>query len=152
VQRFSGRPKPAKTTGEGTVLIYMLDTNICSYIIRNRPESVKRKLKEVEKLHEIALSSIVASELLYGAYKKGSQKLVEVVKHFIDCFVVYDFDLKAAEEYALIRTDLERKGIVIGAYDLQIAAHARTLSAVLVTNNEKEFLRVEGLKVENWVK
>ena len=87
-------------------MIYMLDTNICSYIIRSRPESVKRKLKEVEELHEIALSSIVASELLYGAYKKGSQKLVEVVKHFIDCFVVYDFDLKAAEEYALIRADL----------------------------------------------
>ena len=130
----------------------MLDTNICSYIIRSRPESVKKKLKEVEKLHEVALSSIVASELLYGAYKKGSQKLVEVVKHFIDCFVVYDFDLKAAEEYALIRADLERKGIVIGAYDLQIAAHARSLSAVLVTNNEKEFLRVERLKVENWVK
>ena len=133
-------------------MIYMLDTNICSYIIRNRPESVKQKLKEVEKLNEIALSSIVASELLYGAYKKGSQDLIEVVKHFIDCFVVYDFDLKAAEEYALIRADLERRGIVIGAYDLQIAAHARSLSAVLVTNNEKEFLRVEGLKVENWVK
>jgi tRNA(fMet)-specific endonuclease VapC len=129
----------------------MLDTNICSYIIRNQPESVKKKLKEVEKLHEVALSSIVASELLYGAYKKGSQKLVEVIKHFINCFVVYDFDLKAAEEYALIRTELEKKGIVIGAYDLQIAAHARSLSAVLVTNNKKEFLRVEGLKVENWV-
>ena len=60
--------------------------------------------------------------------------------------------MKAAEEYALIRTDLEEKGTIIGAYDLQIAAHARALSAVLVTNNEKEFLRVEGLKVENWVK
>jgi len=132
-------------------VIYMLDTNICSYIIRNRPESLKEKLKEVEEFHEVALSSIVASELLYGAYKKGSQKLVKVVKHFIDCFVVYDFDLKAAEEYALIRADLEKKGIIIGAYDLQIAAHANSLSAVLVTNNEKEFLRVEGLRVENWV-
>jgi tRNA(fMet)-specific endonuclease VapC len=130
----------------------MLDTNICSYIIRNRPESVKEKLKEIEKLHEVALSSIVASELLFGAYKKGSQKLVEVVKHFIDCFVIYDFDLRAAEEYALIRVELEKKGIVIGAYDLQIAAHARALSAVLVTNNEREFLRVEGLRIENWLK
>jgi len=130
----------------------MLDTNICSFIIRNRPESVKRKLKEVEKLHQVALSSIVASELLYGAYKKGNPKLIEVVKHFIDCFVIYDFDVKAAEEYGLIRADLEKKGLVIGAYDLQIAAHARALSAVLVTNNEREFLRVEGLKVENWLK
>ena len=133
-------------------MIYMLDTNICSYIIRNRPESVKQKLKEIEKFHEVALSSIVASELLYGAYKKDSQKLIEVVKHFIECFVIYDFDLKAAEEYALIRVDLEKKGIVIGAYDLQIAAHARSLSATLVTNNEREFRRVEGLKVENWLK
>jgi tRNA(fMet)-specific endonuclease VapC len=133
-------------------LIYMLDTNICSYIIRNRPESVKRKLKEIERFHEVALSSVVASELLYGAYKKGSQKLIEVVKHFINCFVIYDFDLKAAEEYALIRTDLERKGVIIGAYDLQIAAHAKALSAVLVTNNEKEFRRVEGLKIENWTR
>jgi tRNA(fMet)-specific endonuclease VapC len=130
----------------------MLDTNICSYIIRNRPESVKRKLKEIERFHEVALSSVVASELLYGAYKKGSQKLIEVVKHFINCFVIYDFDLKAAEEYALIRTDLERKGVIIGAYDLQIAAHAKALSAVLVTNNEKEFRRVEGLKIENWTR
>jgi len=130
----------------------MLDTNICSYIIRRRPEKVKEKLKEVEELHEVALSSIVASELLYGAYKKGSQKLIEVVKHFIDCFVIYDFDLKAAEEYALIRADLERKGVIIGAYDLQIAAHARSLSAVLVTNNENEFLRIGGLRVENWLK
>ena len=130
----------------------MLDTNICSYIIRNRPESVKQKLKEIEKFHEVALSSIVASELLYGAYKKGSQKLIEVVKHFIECFVIYNFDLKAAEEYALIRVDLEKKGTVIGAYDLQIAAHARSLSATLVTNNEREFRRVEGLKVENWLK
>jgi len=113
VQRLSGRPKSAKTSREGSVLIYMLDTNICSYIIRNRPENVKKKLKEIEKLHEIAMSSIVASELLYGAYKKGSQRLVEVVKHLIDCFVIYDFDLKAAEEYALIRADLERKGIVM---------------------------------------
>ncbi len=130
----------------------MLDTNICSYIIREHPESVKEKLKEVEEFHEVALSSIVVSELLYGAYKKGSKKLIEVVKHFIDCFVIYDFDLKAAEEYALIRKDLEKKGIVIGAYDLQIAAHARSLSAVLVTSNEREFRRVDGLKVENWAK
>ena len=60
-------------------MIYMLDTNICSYIIRNRPENVKRKLKEVEKLHQVALSSIVVSELLYGAHKKGSRKLIEAL-------------------------------------------------------------------------
>ena len=132
-------------------MLYMLDTNICSYIIRNQPECVKKRLKETEQFHEIALSSIVVSELLYGAYKKGSRRLVEALKHFIDCFVIYDFDYRAAEEYALIRVELERKGEVIGAYDLQIAAHARALSAILVTNNEEEFRRIEGLKVENWV-
>ncbi|WP_457679200.1 type II toxin-antitoxin system VapC family toxin [Thermovibrio sp.] len=130
----------------------MLDTNICSFIIRNRPKEVKEKLKEVEGLHQVALSSIVASELLYGAYKKGSRRLLEVVERFIDCFVVYDFDLNAAREFGLIRSELEGEGIVIGAYDLQIAAHARALSAVLVTNNEREFLRVKGLRVENWLK
>ncbi len=132
-------------------MLYMLDTNICSYIIRNQPECIKEKLKETEQLHEIALSSIVVSELLYGAYKRGSYRLLEAVKHFIDCFTIYDFDYKAAEEYALIRVELEKKGEVIGAYDLQIAAHARALSAILVTNNEEEFRRIEGLKVENWV-
>ena len=64
---------------------------------------------------------------------------------------MYDFDLRAAEEYGLIRAELEKEGAVIEAYDLQIAAHARSISAILVTNNEKEFLRVKGLKVENWV-
>ena len=129
----------------------MLDTNICSYIIRNRPENVKRKLKEVERLHEVALSSIVVSELLYGAYKKGNSRLIEAIKQFINCFVIYDFDSRAAEEYALIRVELEKKGEPIGAYDLQIAAHARALSAVLVTNNEKDFRRIDGLKLENWI-
>jgi len=130
----------------------MLDTNICSYIIRERPPEVKEKLKEVEKFHQVAISSIVASELLYGAYKKGSQRLVEAVEYFIGCFEVYPFDLEAAREYGLIRAELEKRGEPIGAYDLQIAAHARALSAVLVTSNEKEFKKVEGLKVENWLK
>ena len=132
-------------------MIYMLDTNICSYIIRNHPESIKRKLKEVERLHEVALSSVVVSELLYGAYKKGNPGLIEVVKHFVSCFSICDFGEKAAEEYALMRVEFERMGEPIGAYDLQIAAHARALSAVLVTNNEREFKKVEGLRIENWL-
>ena len=132
-------------------MIYMLDTNICSHIIRNKPKRVKEKLTEVEKEHIVALSAIVASELLYGAYKKGSKKLVEVVMEFIEYFTVYEFDLNAASEYGKIRTELEKQGQIIGAYDLQIAAHAKALGAVLVTNNENEFKRVKGLKVENWL-
>ena len=133
-------------------MIYMLDTNICSYIIRNSPPRIKEKLKEVEREHIVALSTIVVSELLYGAYKSGNKRLVEVVKNFVECFEIYKFDLKAAEEYGKLRSDLEKKGKIIGAYDLQIAAHAITLGAILVTNNEREFKRVRNLQIENWLK
>ncbi len=132
-------------------MIYMLDTNICSYIIRNTPEHIKEKLKEVEEKHIIALSIIVVSELLYGAYKKGSKKLINIVENFIKCFKIYEFDLTAAIEYGKIRAELEKIGEVIGAYDLQIAAHAKSIGAILVTNNEKEFKKIKGLKVENWL-
>ena len=132
-------------------MLYMLDTDTCSYIIRNRPEHVKEKLEEVEKEHSIGLSSVVVSELFYGAYKKGSRRLVRLVKSFVDYFEIYDYDLRAAVEYGKLRAELERKGITIGAYDLQIAAHAISLNAVLVTNNLREFKRIKGLKVESWV-
>ncbi|ACO04316.1 MAG TPA: type II toxin-antitoxin system VapC family toxin [Persephonella sp.] len=134
-------------------MIYMLDTNICSFIIRERPLTVKEKLKIIDiNNNKVVLSSIVASELLYGAYKIGSPKLIDTVKTFIDFFEVLPFDLSAAEEYGKIRSFLEKKGIVIGAYDLQIAAHARSINAILVTNNIEEFSRVEGLKIEDWTK
>ena len=133
-------------------MIYMIDTNICSYIIRNTPEEIKVKLKEVEQEHELALSSIVVSELFYSAYKKNSERLINLVKSFVENFTIYSFDTKAAEIYGKIRAELERKGNIIGAYDLQIAAHAISLGAVLVTNNEEEFRRIENLRVENWVR
>lgn len=133
-------------------MIYMLDTNICSYIIRNAPVEVKNKLKQVEQNYELTLSSIVVSELFYGAYKKGSERLIKLIENFIENFVIYDFDTKAAEIYGKIRAELEKSGNVIGAYDLQIAAHALSLDAVLVTNNESEFRRVKGLRIENWAK
>ncbi len=132
-------------------MIYMLDTNICSFIIREKPVFVKEKLKTISKDNEVVLSSIVASELLYGAYKKGSQKLIATVKTFIDFFEVLPFDLKAADEYGKLRAYLEKKGKIIGAYDLQIAAHALSLSAVLVTNNRKEFSKIETLEIEDWL-
>jgi tRNA(fMet)-specific endonuclease VapC len=122
----------------------MLDTNICSYIIKG----FISKDKLIDK--NIAISSIVVSELLYGAKKKNSKKLTNIVEVFINSFDIYDFDKSAAREYAKIRLELEKKGQIIGAYDLQIAAHAKSLNAILVTNNEKEFCRVDGLRVENW--
>jgi tRNA(fMet)-specific endonuclease VapC len=128
----------------------MLDTNICSYIIRNKPQSIKAKLQEVEQNHTVALSSIVVSELLYGAIKKDSPKLMRIVSAFIDNFIIYDYSKISAQSYANIRTDLEKKGQIIGANDLLIASHALSLGAVLVTNNTREFERVEKLVLEDW--
>ena len=90
--------------------------------------------------------------MFYGAYKKNSERLINLAKSFVENFTIYSFDIKAAEIYGKIRAELERKGNIIGAYDLQIAAHAISLGAVLVTNNEKEFRRIENLRVENWIK
>ncbi len=132
-------------------MIYMLDTTICGYIIRNKPESIKDQLTRAEKEHEMTLSSIVVSELLYGARKKGSVKLSKIVNRFIGNFTIHDFDETAAKEYAVIRDALEKRGSIIGSNDLFIAAHAKALDAVLVTNSIKEFQRVSDLKIENWV-
>lgn len=132
-------------------MLYMLDSNICGYIIRNKPENIKEKLKEIEKKHEITLSSIVVSELLYGSLKKDSAKLTKLVNSFINNFTIYDFNETAALEYAMIRSYLEKKGKVIGSNDLFIAAHAKALNATLITNNIKEFERVAELKLDNWI-
>ncbi len=126
-------------------MLYMLDTNTCSYIIRGYIS----KEKVIDK--NIGISSIVASELLYGAKKKSSKKLMKIVDLFLNSFKIYDFNKLAAEEYSKIRVYLEKKGLIIGAYDLQIAAHAKSLNAVLVSNNLKEFSRIKGLKLENWL-
>jgi tRNA(fMet)-specific endonuclease VapC len=128
----------------------MLDTNMCSFIIRNRPIVVTKKLREISENNRIVLSSIVISELMYGAYKKGSDRLIDLIGKFISFFEVINFDVKAAIEYGKIRANLEKKGVVIGAYDLQIAAHAKSIKAVVVTNNTREFERVEGLQIEDW--
>ena len=132
-------------------MLYMLDTNICSYIIRNKPQNIKEKLKSVEKDHTIALSTVVVSELIYGAKKKGAEKLFDLVLSFIENFQIMDFDKNSALSYATIRVELETTGNIIGSNDLFIAAHAKGCDAILVTNNTKEFERVEGLRLENWV-
>ncbi len=131
-------------------MLYMLDTNICSFILREKPLYIKEKLKSCEKSHTVALSSVVVAELLYGAQKRNSKQLTTIVEAFIGNFVVYDFDKEASFHYAKIRYALEKKGQIIGSNDLFIAAHAKSLDAVLVTNNTKEFERVEGLEIEDW--
>jgi len=129
---------------------YMLDTNICIYIIKKRSERLIGNIMSHE-LSEIAISSITLSELEYGVEKsmypdKNRMALYEFMVPFDIC----SFDSKAALEYGRIRSALERKGKVIGPMDLLIGAHARSQDLILVTNNEKEFTRINGLKVENW--
>jgi len=131
-------------------MLYMLDTNICSYIIRHKPISIKKKLQEVENRDTVALSSIVVSELLYGATKKDSPKLLKILSAFIDNFIIYDYAKVSAQSYAIIRKDLEKKRKIIGANDLFIASHALSLGTILVTNNTKEFEQVEKLVLEDW--
>ena len=130
---------------------YLLDTNIIAYIIKKRPVEVFDKLQSVE-WEEIAISSIVVAELWFGVAKSQHKEQNKIaLENFLAPFTILDFDTKAAEQYAFVRVDLEAKGTIIGANDLLIAAHALSQELILVTNNVKEFGRVENLKIENWV-
>ena len=132
-------------------MIYILDTNIISYIIKNRDFSLIDKFETISKEHRIGVSSITVAELYYGVRKKDSQKLEALVSEFLLPLERYSFDENAAFEYGKIRVNLESKGNIIGSNDLLIAAHTKSLDAVLVTNNIKEFNKVENLVVENWI-
>ena len=130
---------------------YLLDTNIIAYIINKRPPEVISKFLSLSK-DEIFVSSIVVAELWYGvakSYKKEQNKTA--LEDFLAPLNIVDFDFTAAKFYGLIRADLEAKGLIIGSNDILIAAHALSLGLILVTNNTKEFERVNGLKLENWV-
>ncbi|MCB9235826.1 MAG: type II toxin-antitoxin system VapC family toxin [Bacteroidia bacterium] len=132
-------------------MIYLLDTNICIYLIKRKPIEVFERFKSIQ-LGSIGISSITLAELQFGI-RKSSQ--VEKNKLALDQFLVpleiFDFDFSSANEYGLIRADLASKGTQIGPLDMLIAAHAISLDAILVTNNDREFNRVENLIVENWV-
>jgi len=130
---------------------YLLDTNICIYLIKRRPESV---LSRFETLHvgEIGISSITVYEMVYGARKsRNTQASLQALHHFLAPLTVLPFDADDAEEAGDIRAYLAQSGRLIGPYDLQIAGQARRRQLILVTNNLGEFERVEGLRLENWV-
>ena len=132
-------------------MLYFLDTNICIYLIKNRPPEVK-KYFDIVAVEDVGISSVVLSELTYGVHRSNSfNKNNKALQHFISPFKIYDYTEKACDYYGKIRSDLTKKGKIIGAMDLMIAAHALSEGATIVTNNTKEFCRVEGLKVENWV-
>jgi len=109
------------------------------------------KFETISKEHKIGVSSITVAELYYGVRKRGNQRLEALVSEFLVPLERYPFDESAAFEYGNIRSTLESKGNTIGSNDLFIAAHTKSLNAVLVTNNVKEFERVENLSVENWI-
>ena len=130
---------------------YMLDTNICIYIIKHKPESVYRRLMKIRP-EDVCISSITYSELSYGVEKseqKDRNRLALTL--MLSNIEILEFDTAAAEEYGNIRARLEKTGTLIGSLDMLIAAHAKASGCTLVTNNLKEFSRVEGLKAENWV-
>jgi tRNA(fMet)-specific endonuclease VapC len=128
----------------------MLDTNICIYILKNKPQKVAEKFKQY-RIGDLSISSICVSELYYGSYKSQYvERNISVIEEFLSPLEIIKFDTKASIEYGKIRANLEKNGNIIDANDVFIAAHAKSLSATLITNNVKEFKRVEGLKVENW--
>ena len=130
---------------------YLLDTNICIYIIKKKPPEVLQKLAEYT-IGEIGLSSITIAELKYGVQKSQQPDRNEkALEKFIIPFEIVAFDYKASIAYGKIRAELEAKGTPIGPLDNLIAAHALSLNVTLVTNNTREFLRIPGLKVINWV-
>ena len=129
--------------------MYLLDTNICVYIIRRRPDAVYRRLSGAAG-RTVAISVVTAFELEIGALRAQGRHYSEAVRLFIAEFPVLPLEDSARAYYGQLRTVLERRGETIGAHDMLIAAHALALEATLVTNNEREFKRIKGLRIENW--
>jgi tRNA(fMet)-specific endonuclease VapC len=129
---------------------YMLDTDTCSYIMRRSPDTVVKKLAKVP-VNDVCISVITKSELLYGVEVSPKRRQDEAA---LDAFLrhveILDFPDEASSHYAKIRADLKARGAMIGANDLLIAAHARSLGLTLITNNTREFRRVRNLSIENW--
>ncbi|MCU6752789.1 type II toxin-antitoxin system tRNA(fMet)-specific endonuclease VapC [Bovifimicola ammoniilytica] len=130
---------------------YMLDTNICIYLIKHKPPQVFEKLQE-HNPDEICISAVTYAELVHGVEKsKAVERNRLALTILLSNIEILDFDMKVAEEYGRIRADLEKKGTPIGPLDMMIAGHAKSLGYTIVTNNVGEFKRVEGLQYENWV-
>jgi tRNA(fMet)-specific endonuclease VapC len=131
--------------------MWMLDTNICIYIIKRKPPEAHQRLAHLP-IEQIAVSSVTLGELLFGLQKSTVRKKSEhVLRQFLTHVAILPWEEGAAEHYAEIRAHLERQGTPIGHMDLMIAAHARSVGATLVTHNSREFQRVPDLQWEDWV-
>ena len=132
--------------------MWMLDTNICSYVLRRHPLTVKAHFDQVGSPH-LAISTIVLAELLFGAARHPAKGLEirQDIDDMTNRLAVIPWSARAADEYSRLRTFLERRGTPIGSMDMMIAAHALAENAVLVTHNLREFQRVPNLQLENWM-
>ncbi len=129
---------------------YMLDTNICIYVIKHKPEKVFQELQKHDP-SEVCISSVTYAELVHGVEKSEAvEKNRLALSLLLANIEILDFDVEAANCYGKIRADLEKKGTPIGSLDMMIAGHAQSLGYTVVTNNMKEFSRVSNLKIDNW--
>ena len=129
---------------------YMLDTNIVAYAKNNRPEVVLERMSQFDP-GDLCISVVTLAELEYGVFNSSNPARNQLaLTLFLANIEIAPFDDNAAVEYGRIRADLKRKGMPIGANDLMIAAHAKSLGMTLVTNNTREFSRVDGLAIEDW--
>lgn len=130
---------------------YLIDTNICIYIMNTHPPEVLQKFKSIG-VGEVGISSITVSELHYGASKSiHIKKNIQRLDEFLSPFEILSYDDNASRCYGKIRSKLEKKGKIIGPLDMLIAAHALSKKLILISNNIKEFNRIRSLQVENWV-
>lgn len=131
------------------MLAYMLDTNICIYVMRTYPPALRERFNALAE--QLCISSISLGELHYGAEKSARRAHnLTALEHFAARLEVLPFDAKAAAHYGQLRAELERAGTPCGPHDMQIGGHARSEGLTVVTNNLREFSRMQGLRVENW--
>jgi tRNA(fMet)-specific endonuclease VapC len=132
------------------MLGYMLDTNICIYVMKNYPQKLREKFNSLAE--QLCISSITLGELHYGAEKSARRvENLTAIENFGERLDVLQFDAKAAMHYGQLRAELERAGTPCGPHDMQIGGHARSEGLIVVTNNMREFSRMPGVRTENWV-
>jgi tRNA(fMet)-specific endonuclease VapC len=132
------------------MLQYMLDTNICIYVMKNYPTELRERFNRFAE--QLCMSSITLGELHYGAEKSARRiENLQAIENFTARLDVLAFSPKAAAHYGQIRAELERAGTPCGPHDMQIGAHARSEGLIVVTNNAREFSRMPGVRIENWV-
>lgn len=130
---------------------FLLDTNMCIYIIKRKPPKVFEQFQALD-IFDVGISSITVAELEYGVYKSQRQQQNQAaLNQFLIPLEIISFDASATQTYGRIRAELERQGIVIGSMDMLIASQAISLGLILVTNNVRELSQIPGLVLENWV-